>query len=164
MRNRAPRRKPSLGSVRFRALELLNRATQAWIEQHTWQFDGGLSVPASSSPSVVREPYSNAANVDPEEAFVRAIASCHMLTFLYVAGRQGFTVRSYRDDALGTKTKNEARVPWVSSVVLDPVIEYGADARPTLEQEHHLHHLAHRQCFIANSVKTEITVRGVPPE
>ena len=77
--------------------------------EHTWSFDGGLTVPASPSPSAVPKPYSNEANVDPEEAFVASIASCHMLTFLYLAMKAGFQVASYEDNAVGTMTRNETR-------------------------------------------------------
>jgi organic hydroperoxide reductase OsmC/OhrA len=128
-----------------------------YSREHTWSFDGGLTVPASPSPSVVPVPHSNPANVDPEEAFVAAISSCHMLTFLYLASRAGFHVVAYRDEAIGHMTKNEKRIPWVSSVELHPRIEYGAKA-PSPEEEARLHHDAHEQCFISNSVKTEIVV------
>jgi organic hydroperoxide reductase OsmC/OhrA len=131
-----------------------------YSREHTWTFDGGLTVPASSSPSVVPLPYSNPANVDPEEAFVASLSSCHMLTFLYLASRQGFQLDSYRDEAVGMITKNENGVPWVSAVTLHPKIEYSGDKRPTLAEEEKLHHLAHEQCFIANSVKTLVTVGG----
>jgi organic hydroperoxide reductase OsmC/OhrA len=130
-----------------------------YSREHTWAFDGGVKIPASPSPSVVPAPYSNPAGVDPEEAFVAAIASCHMLTFLYLAGREGIEVTSYEDDAVGVMTKNENRVPWVSSVLLTPRVTYGADKAPSPEQERHLHEAAHHGCFISNSVKTEITVK-----
>ncbi len=130
-----------------------------YSREHTWSFDGGVSVPASPSPAVVPVPYSNPANVDPEEAFVAAIASCHMLTFLYLASRDGIEIARYEDEAVGTMTKNEKGVPWVSSVVLHPIIEYRRDAMPTVEQEEHLHHRAHLECFISNSVKTDIVVK-----
>jgi organic hydroperoxide reductase OsmC/OhrA len=128
-----------------------------YSREHVWAFDGGVTVPASSAPSAVKVPYSNPDNVDPEEAYTAAIASCHMLTFLYVAARQGIAVTSYEDDAVGTVTKNERGVPWVSSVVLHPRIQYAGDA-PSAEMLASLHHKAHDGCFIANSVKTEITV------
>jgi organic hydroperoxide reductase OsmC/OhrA len=131
-----------------------------YSREHTWSFDGGLTVPASPSPAVVPPPYSNPAHVDPEEAFVAAISSCHMLTFLYLASKQGFQVDSYEDEAVGVTTKNEKGVPWVSLVTLNPKIAYGGEKRPTPEDEERLHHLAHEQCFIANSVKTEIVVEG----
>jgi organic hydroperoxide reductase OsmC/OhrA len=128
-----------------------------YSRQHTWTFDGGVTVPASPSPAVVREPFSNPSCVDPEEAFVAAIASCHMLTYLYLASREGLEVRRYEDDAVGTMTPNERGVPWVSTVVLRPRIEYGA-ARPSPADEARLHHAAHEQCYISNSVKTGIRV------
>ena len=84
-----------------------------------------------------------------------------MLTYLYLAYQQGFQIDSYRDRAVGVMTKNERGVPWVSSVTLHPQIAYSGDKLPTAADEEHLHHLAHQQCFIANSVKTEVTVRAV---
>jgi organic hydroperoxide reductase OsmC/OhrA len=87
-----------------------------------------------------------------------------MLSFLFVASRQGFQVDSYHDEAVGVMTKNEKGVPWVSSVTLRPQIVYSGDKRPTPADEEHLHHLAHEQCFIANSIKTEVTVHGAKHE
>ena len=118
-----------------------------------------MVVPASASPSVVPMPWSNPANVDPEEAFVAAISSCHMLTFLYLAGQRGFLVDSYRDEAVGVMTKNERGVPWVSAVTLHPQIRYGGSTLPLPPEEARLHHEAHEQCFIASSIKTEVTVK-----
>ena len=129
-----------------------------YSREHTWTFDGGVVVPASPSPSVVRVPYSNPESVDPEEAFIAAIASCHMLTFVYLAGRTGILVDSYRDTATGILTKNEKGVAWVSRVTLHPEIRYGDGVALTPEAEAQLHHDAHEQCFIANSVRTEIVV------
>jgi organic hydroperoxide reductase OsmC/OhrA len=129
-----------------------------YSREHTWTFDGGVTVPASPSQSVVPVPWSNPAHVDPEEAFVAAIASCHMLTFLHLVRRQGFQVDSYHDEAVGVMTKNERGVPWISAVTLHPQIVYNGEKRPTPGDESRLHHLAHEQCFIANSVKTEVTV------
>lgn len=131
-----------------------------YSREHTWTFDGGLTVPASPSPSAVPKPYSNEASVDPEEAFVASLASCHMLTFLFVAMKAGFQVMSYEDEAVGVMAKNERGIPWVSSVVLTPRITYGGEKRPSPEDESRLHHAAHDQCFIANSVKTEVSVQG----
>jgi len=131
-----------------------------YSREHTWTFDGGIKLDASASPSVVPVPYSNPAYVDPEEAFVAAVSSCHMLTFIYLAGRQGMQVDSYEDEAVGVVTKNEADVPWVSAIKLNPKIVYGGQKRPTPEDEERLHHSAHEQCFIANSVRTKITVNG----
>jgi organic hydroperoxide reductase OsmC/OhrA len=125
---------------------------------HGWEFDGGVKVEASSSPSVVPAPWSSPAGVDPEEAFVAAVASCHMLTFLYVASKAGFAVERYRDRAIGVMTKNERGTPWVSRVTLRPAIVYGGERRPSAEEAEHLHHLAHEGCFVAQSIKTEVVV------
>lgn len=130
-----------------------------YSREHQWTFDGGLSVPASPSPSVVPTPYSNPANIDPEEAYVASISSCHMLTFLYLAAKLGFQVDSYADEAVGLLSKNEKGVAWISSVTLNPKIIYSGEKLPATDDEAHLHHLAHEQCFIANSVKTIITVQ-----
>jgi organic hydroperoxide reductase OsmC/OhrA len=130
-----------------------------YSREHTWKFDGGVTVPASPAPAVVPAPYSNPAGVDPEEAFVASVSSCHMLTYLYVAGRQGFQIDSYDDDAVGLVTRNEKGAPWVSSITLHPRIAYSGDKRPTPAEEERLHHLAHEQCYIANSIKTEVTVK-----
>lgn len=131
-----------------------------YSREHTWTFDGGLTVPASPSPSIVPAPYSNPAHVDPEEAFVASVSSCHMLTFLYVASKQGFQVDSYDGDAVGAMTKNEQGVPWISVITLNPRIAYGGSKLPTPADEEQLHHLAHQQCFIANSIKTEVRIGG----
>jgi organic hydroperoxide reductase OsmC/OhrA len=133
-----------------------------YSREHTWTFDGGLVVQASPSPSVVPAPYSNAAYVDPEEAFVASLSSCHMLTFLYLAGRKGFQVDSYDDEAVGVVTKNERKLPWVSTVTLNPRIVFSGTKLPTRAEEEHLHHESHEQCFIANSVKTEVLVKLDP--
>lgn len=132
-----------------------------YSREHSWTFDGGLTIPASPSPSVVPVPYSNPAHVDPEEAYVASISSCHMLTFLFIASRQGFQVDRYEDEAIGVMTKNENGVPWISSVTLNPKIVYSGEKIPTPADEERLHHLAHEQCFIANSVRTEISVTGM---
>jgi len=129
-----------------------------YSREHTWTFDGGMTVPASSSPHAVRVPFSNPANVDPEEAFVASLSSCHMLTYLYVASRKGFEISSYEDDAVGVMTKNEHGIPWVSLVTLHPRITYAGSKAPTPEDEDAMHHAAHEECFIANSVKTEVKV------
>ena len=133
-----------------------------YSREHTWEFDGGAVVQASPSPAVVPAPFSNAAHVDPEEAFVASLSSCHMLTFLYLAGRKGFQVDSYADEAVGVITKNERKVPWVSTVTLNPRIVFSGAKLPTRAEQEHLHHESHEQCFIANSVKTEVIVELDP--
>ena len=130
-----------------------------YSREHTWTFDGGVTVPASSSPAAVRIPFSNPANVDPEEAYVASLSSCHMLTYLYIASRKGFEISSYEDEAVGLLTKNERGILWVSSVVLHPRITYAGSKTPTREEEEQMHHGAHEQCFIAKSVKTDIKVQ-----
>jgi organic hydroperoxide reductase OsmC/OhrA len=130
-----------------------------YSREHTWTFDGGAIVQASASPSVVPAPWSNPTGVDPEEALVAAISSCHTLTYVWLASRQGFTVDSYEDEAVGVMTKNEKGVPWVSAVTLKPRIVYSGAKLPSPADEEHLHHEAHEQCFIAQSVKTAVTVK-----
>ena len=132
-----------------------------YTREHTWTFDGGLTVAASAAPSAVPAPYSNPTHVDPEEAFVASVSSCHMLSFLYLAYRGGFQVDSYSDEAVGVMTKNEKGIPWVSAITLNPRIAFGGEKQPTPPEEAHLHHLAHEQCFIANSIRTEVRVQGV---
>jgi len=130
-----------------------------YSREHTWTFDGGVTVPATSSQHVVPVPYSNPANVDPEEAFVASLSSCHMLTFLFLAQKQGFQIDSYEDEAVGVVTKNEAGKMWVSAVTLNPKIAFSGDKLPSAEDQERLHHGAHDNCFIANSVKTDVTVK-----
>jgi organic hydroperoxide reductase OsmC/OhrA len=133
---------------------------QRYSRAHEWSFDGGITISASSSPLSVRLPFSVAEAVDPEEALVAALASCHMLTFLYVAAKQGFVVDNYADDAVGEMTKNEHGKLWVSKVTLSPRITFTGDKRPSPAQLDELHHLAHEECYIANSVKSEVVVQG----
>lgn len=130
-----------------------------YSREHTWSFDGGVTVPASSSPAVVPVPFSNPANVDPEEAFVASLSSCHMLTYLFLAQRKGFQIDSYEDEAIGVVSKTETGSMWVSTVTLHPKISYGGEKLPTPADEESLHEMAHKHCFIANSVKTEVTVQ-----
>ena len=127
---------------------------------HTWFFDGGIVVPASSSPHSVRVPFSVEEAVDPEEALVAAASSCHMLSFLWVASRKGFTVESYEDDAVGEMTKNEAGKEWVSTITLGPTIVWIGDA-PGDDQLAELHHEAHELCYIANSIRSDVVVKGI---
>ncbi|HEY5567417.1 MAG TPA: OsmC family protein [Gammaproteobacteria bacterium] len=129
-----------------------------YSREHTWTFDGGVTVQASPAPSSVPAPYSNPAHVDPEEAFVASVSSCHMLTFLYVAARAGFQIDAYEDEAVGVLTKNEKGVPWVSAITLHPKIVYGGDRRPRAAELEKLHHDAHEQCYVANSIKTDVKV------
>ncbi|MCG9750084.1 OsmC family protein [Vibrio brasiliensis] len=129
---------------------------------HTWEFDGGVVVPASSSPHVVPLPLSVEENVDPEEAFIAAISSCHMLTFLGIAAKRRYVIDSYTDHAIGLMEDDAQGYTSVTKVTLRPDITFIGDKQPTYEQLEKMHHLAHQHCFIANSVKTEITteIRG----
>jgi len=129
-----------------------------YSREHTWTFDGGVTVPASASPTVVPAPWSNPAGVDPEEAFVAALSSCHMLTFLHLASKAGFPIDSYEDEAIGLVTKSDKGVPWVSRVTLNPRIAYGGEKSPAPADEARLHQQAHEWCYIANSVKTEVVI------
>jgi organic hydroperoxide reductase OsmC/OhrA len=123
---------------------------------HRWIFDGGLEVPASSSPHVVPLPLSVAAAVDPEEAFVASLSSCHMLWFLSLAAKRKFVVESYRDEAVGVLGKNELGQRAMTRVTLHPEVRFGGDRPPTAGEVVALHHDAHAQCFIARSVKAEV--------
>ena len=121
---------------------------------HTWAFDGGVEVRASGAPAYLGNP----ALVDPEEAFVASISSCHMLTFLAVACKQRFVVESYIDEAVGHLEKNADGKLAITRVELQPKIVFGGGNNPTAEQLHEMHEFAHRECFIANSVKASVTV------
>lgn len=127
---------------------------------HQWQFDGGTVVPASSSPHVVRVPYSDPAAVDPEEAYVAALSSCHMLWFLSTAAEEGYAVAAYRDEAVGTMARNEAGKEVMTHVLLKPHVTFAGAKIPTDDALDHLHHTAHESCYLANSVKTVIDVDG----
>jgi organic hydroperoxide reductase OsmC/OhrA len=128
---------------------------------HQWQFDGGAVVRASSSPHVVRVPMSDASAVDPEEAFVASLSSCHMLWFLSVSASRGWVVDAYQDEAVGTMAKNASGKLAMTLVVLRPQVKFAGEP-PTEEQLLELHHLAHEECFIASSVKTEVRCEPVP--
>lgn len=130
-----------------------------YSREHRWVFDGGVTVAASPAPSSVPAPWSNPACVDPEEAFVAAVSSCHMLTFLFVAYCHGFQVNRYRDEAVGVMTPNERGQLWVSSITLAPRIEYGGSKLPVPEDEERLHRLAHEECYVSNSIRTHVEVR-----
>ena len=128
---------------------------------HTWHFDGGIEVPASSSPHVVRVPLSLEKAVDPEEAFVASLSSCHMLFFLSFAATAGWRVDEYTDDATGTLSRNGGGKMAMTSVVLRPRASFSGERLPTRADLQELHHRAHEECFIANSVITEVRVEPV---
>jgi len=125
---------------------------------HEWAFDGGVTVRASSSPSVVPVPLSATDAVDPEEALVASASSCHMLYFLFFAAKRGFVVDRYEDEAFGVLEKNEAGKMFMSRITLRPHVTCSGDKTPTADEMQALHHSAHDDCFIATSLKTEIAV------
>jgi organic hydroperoxide reductase OsmC/OhrA len=131
---------------------------------HSWRFDGGVEVPASSSPHVVRVPLSVEAAVDPEEALIAALSSCHMLFFLDFAATARWRVDEYTDDAVGVMGKNAAGKTAMLRVALRPRVRFSGDKRPSAEDIAQLHHRAHEECFIANSVTTEVSVEPAPEE
>ncbi|MGV3550303.1 OsmC family protein [Rhizobium sp.] len=145
----------------------LHRATVIWerardeifsgsrfSRAHRWSFDGGLTVKASSSPHVIPR-FSDPEGIDPEEAFIASLSSCHMMTFLYVASKRGLVVDRYEDTAEGELSKNDAGRYWLSRVTLRPRIQWANDM-PDAAIRDQLHHQAHEECFIANSARTEV--------
>jgi organic hydroperoxide reductase OsmC/OhrA len=152
---------------RHGATVLWTRGTQPFVDRrysraHVWRFDGGAEVPASSSPLVVPLPLSDAAAVDPEEAFVAALASCHMLFFLDFASRAGLLIDRYEDRAEGLMGRNAEGREWVERVTLRPslVLPRGTTADPALLAD--LHHRSHEHCFIAQSVRSQVVLEPGP--
>jgi organic hydroperoxide reductase OsmC/OhrA len=123
---------------------------------HRWRFDGGAEVLGSSSPHTVRVPMSDPRGVDPEEAFVASLASCHMLWFLSLAAQEGFRVDRYEDDAEGILEKGADGRVAVTRVTLRPATDFSGAKQPAAADIERLHHRAHEECFIANSVKSEV--------
>lgn len=147
-------------TVRWRCGEGEAFVDNRYSRGHEWYFDGGASVPASASPLVVRPPFSDPAGVDPEEAFVAALASCHMLFFLSFAAREGFKIASYTDRAIGTMSTGSDGRAWMSTVTLNPEIAFAGPAQPGASEIDALHRAAHDACFLANSVKTTVVVNS----
>lgn len=127
-----------------------------YSRSHEWKFDGGINVPASSSPLVVPEPMSDPHAVDPEEALVASLASCHMLWFLSIAATKGFTISSYSDSATGSMGKNSIGKIAMLKVELSPRTLFTGATRPSRADIESMHHEAHESCYIANSVTAEI--------
>jgi len=128
---------------------------------HQIQFDGGTNLTASSSPHVVPVPYSDIAAVDPEEMFVASLSSCHMLWFLSIAAKAGFIVDTYQDNAEGKMEKNYSNKLIMSQVILKPQVIFSGHQLPSTEDVIQMHHQAHEECFIANSVKTNVVCEPV---
>ena len=142
------------------------RGDQAFTDRrysrvHEWRFDGGAVVAGSSAPSSVPLPMSDPAAVDPEEALVAAVSSCHMLFFLAYAARDGFTVDSYVDEAEGILDRDERGKTSITAVTLRPRIVWSGDKTPSQGEIDALHHRAHEDCFIANSIRAPVRVETV---
>lgn len=149
----------------YTATTVWQRGDQPFIDRrysrrHDVHFDGGHMMPASSSPLSVRAPYSDPAAVDPEEAFVASISSCHMLWFLDIACRAGWVVDGYCDEAVGVMDRNAEGRMAITRVTLRPAVRFSG-RQPTHEELDHLHHQAHEECFIANSVRSEVRCEPV---
>lgn len=127
-----------------------------YSRRHVLRFDGGVEVLGSSSPHIVPIPMSDASAVDPEEAFVASLSSCHMLWFLSIAAKRKFIIDRYRDVALGVMGKNADGKTCITTITLSPEVDFSGDVLPTSEQIHEMHHEAHDDCFIANSVRTVV--------
>ncbi len=127
---------------------------KSYPRDHTMSFEGGVEVPASAAPAYL----GNANRVDPEKAFVASLSSCHMLTFLALASNKGFVVDSYEDTAVGHVEKNANGKLAVTRVELHPKITFSGAKQPAAADLDWLHDKAHRECFIANSVTTEVKV------
>ncbi len=145
---------------------LWRRGDQPFVDNrfgrlHTIAFDGGVVMPGSSSPHVTRVPFSDPAAVDPEEMFVSSLSSCHMLWFLYIAASREFCVDTYSDHAEGTMAKNADGRLMMSVVTLRPDVLFSGKRLPTRDETIAMHHQAHDECFIANSVLTEVRCEPV---
>jgi organic hydroperoxide reductase OsmC/OhrA len=139
-------------------------ADNRYSRRHEWRFDGGAAVAGSSSPHSVPLPYSDPAAVDPEEAFVAALASCHMLWFLDLACRAGWRVERYRDDASGVLDRNAQGRHAMTQVTLRPAVAWGGATPPDAAEQARLHHAAHEACYIANSVTTDVRIEPALPD
>jgi organic hydroperoxide reductase OsmC/OhrA len=149
----------------FEATITWQRGAQPFTDQrysraHAWHFDGGLTVPGSSSPYSVPLPMSDPGAVDPEEALVAAASSCHMLFFLSIAAQRGFIVESYRDQAFGILARDDAGKMAMTRITLAPAIVFGGDRQPAQDELDAMHHGAHDKCYIANSIKGEVVIQG----
>lgn len=148
----------------YNATILWQRGSQKFIDNkysraHQWQFSGNTTIEASASSHIVPLPYSIEENVDPEEAFVASLSSCHMLFFLSIAAKKKLVIDRYEDRAIGFLDRDPEGKMAMTRVILDPLIHYSGTTA-SKEQEQKIHHLAHQECFIANSVKTKIEVKG----
>ena len=129
---------------------------QKYPRDHTWSFDGGHTMKATAAPAYLGNP----AHVDPEEAFVASVASCHMLTFLAIACKQKFVLDAYEDEAVGFMEKNAEGRMAITRIELRPRIGWSGERKPSEKELQQMHHVAHEGCFIANSIKTSVTVNS----
>ena len=129
---------------------------QKYSRDHTWKFEGGHEMQASTAPAYLGNPKL----ADPEEAFVASLSSCQMLTFLAIAAKKKFVLDEYVDEAVGHMEKNAEGRLAITHVTLKPRLKFSGDKQPTAEEIEEMNHTAHEQCFIANSVKTEITIEA----
>jgi len=148
---------------KYTARVVWERGDQAFVDNrysraHRWSFDGGVEVRGSSSPDVVKPPLSDPNAVDPEEAFIASLSSCHMLWFLSLAAVKKFRVDRYDDEAEGVMAKDAQGRSAITRVTLRPAIAFSGDTLPTQADLEALHHTAHERCFIANSVKSEVVI------
>ena len=139
------------------------RGGQAFVDarysrRHRIRFDGGLEIDGSSSPHSVPLPYSDPAAMDPEEAFIASLSSCHMLWFLALAAKRGFVVDRYEDRAEGQLARDETGKTWMQTATLHPQVRFQPGKEPDPRTLAELHHEAHELCYIANSVRTQVTV------
>ncbi|PKF79579.1 peroxiredoxin [Vibrio sp. vnigr-6D03] len=147
-------------TIRWQKSENQTFTDSQFSRAHSWEFDGGLCLQASSSPLVIPSPLSDETAVDPEEAYVATLSSCHMMAFLAIAAKRKYVVEHYEDKAFGILSEGEDGKQWVSNVSLNPNVVFSGSKIPTPEQLQKLHVMAHKNCFIANSVKSKIEIHS----
>jgi organic hydroperoxide reductase OsmC/OhrA len=152
--------------AQYIAQTIWERGGEAFVDsrysrKHIWRFDGGAEIVASSSPHVVPVPLSDVSAVDPEEAFVASLSSCHMLWFLSIAAKRKFCVDRYSDEAVGIMEKNHNGKLAMTVVTLRPKVDFSGPVVPSRDELLEMHHEAHSECFIANSVKSEVRCEPV---
>ncbi len=151
-------------TVRWQRQEDEDFLSDKYSRAHHWEFDGGTVIPASSAPAIVPLPFSVAENVDPEEALLASLSSCHMLFFLAFAAKSGFVVDSYRDEVSGSLSKNARGKMAFSEITLHPHVQFSGDKKPSADDVEKLHARSHDYCFIANSLHPDIHISITPQE
>lgn len=150
----------------YKATIIWERGNQLFTDNHysrahKWKFDEGIEIRASSSPHIVPLPYSDAVAIDPEEAFVASLSSCHMLWFLSIAAKNNFCVDNYSDEACGVMGKDDSGRLFITHVILQPKTLFSGSHLPTEDELILMHDKAHKECFIANSVKTNVQCKPI---